>query len=120
MLCVIVFVIIIYETYFLTAKSIKVFSTIPVNGTITKNQAKYKKVEICPISKNGLSGCWLPIHSKIKKLAENTQNMNFIIGLNCLPLTLDVSNKGIATKINREANIATTPNSLLGIDLRIA
>ena len=120
MLCVIVFVIIIYETYFLTAKSIKVFSTIPVNGTITKNQAKYKKVEICPISKNGLSGCWLPIHSKIKKLAENTQNMNFIIGLNWLPLTLDVSNKGIANKINREANIATTPNSLLGIDLRIA
>lgn len=38
-------------------KSIKVFSTIPVKGTNTKNQAKYSPVEICPISKNGLSGC---------------------------------------------------------------
>ena len=46
--------------------------------------------------------------------------MNFITGLNWLPLTLDVSKKGIANKINNEANIATTPNNLLGIDLNIA
>ena len=101
-------------------KSIKVFSTIPVKGTNTKNQAKYSPVEICPISKNGLSGCWLPIHVKIKKLATNTQNMNLITGLNWLPLTLEVSNKGIANRINREANIATTPANLFGIDLKIA
>jgi hypothetical protein len=56
----------------------------------------------------------------MKKLAANTQNINLIIGLNWLPLTLDVSNKGIANKINNEANIATTPNSLFGIDLKIA
>jgi len=42
---------------FLIDKSIKVFSIIPVNGTINKNHAKYKKVANCPISKNGLSGC---------------------------------------------------------------
>ena len=46
--------------------------------------------------------------------------MNLIIGLNWLPLTLEVSNKGIANKINNEANIATTPNNLFGIDLNIA
>ena len=96
------------------------FSTTPVNGTIIKNHAKYKNVENWPISRNGLSGCWLPTHNKIKKLAENTQNINLIIGLNWLPLTLDVSNRGIANKINKEANIATTPNNLLGIDLKIA
>jgi hypothetical protein len=98
----------------------KVFSIIPVNGTINKNHAKYKKVENCPISKNGLSGCWLPIQIKTPKFAENTQNINLIIGLNWLPLTLEVSNNGIANKINREANIATTPNNLFGIDLKIA
>jgi hypothetical protein len=56
----------------------------------------------------------------MKKLDTNTQNMNFIIGLNWLPLNLEVSNKGIAAKINNEANIARTPNNLLGIDLKIA
>ena len=101
-------------------RSIKVFSTIPVTGTITKNQAKYSAVEICPISKNGLSACWLPTHNKIKKLAANTQNINLITGLNWLPLTLEVSKNGIANKINRDPNIATTPANLLGIDLKIA
>jgi hypothetical protein len=37
--------------------SIKEFSTIPVTGINTINHAKYKKVEICPISKKGDSGC---------------------------------------------------------------
>jgi len=46
--------------------------------------------------------------------------MNFIIGLNWLPLILDVSNRGIANKINNEENIATTPNNLSGMDLKIA
>lgn len=46
--------------------------------------------------------------------------MNLITGLNWLPLTLEVSNKGIANRINREANIATTPANLFGIDLKIA
>lgn len=64
------------------AKSIKVFSSIPVKGTNTINQIKYKKVEICPISENGETGCWLPIHINMKKLDTKTQNINFIIGLN--------------------------------------
>ena len=40
------------------------------------------KVEICPISENGETGCWLPIHNNIKKLDTKTQNINFMIGLN--------------------------------------
>ena len=68
------------------------------------------KVEICPISENGETGCWLPIHNNMKKLDTKTQNINFIIGLNWLPLILDVSSIGIANNINNEANIATTPN----------
>jgi hypothetical protein len=84
------------------------------------NQAKYKNVEIWPISKKGDSGCWLPIHIKMKKLATNTQNINLIKGLNWLPLILEVSIKGIANNISKEPNIAKTPNNLLGIDLKIA
>ena len=102
------------------AKSINVFSSIPVKGTNTINQIKYMKVEICPISENGETGCWLPIHINMKKFDTKTQNINFMIGLNWLPLILEVSNIGIANNINKEANIATTPNNLLGIDLNIA
>ena len=46
----------------------------------------------------------------MKKLATKTQKKNFIIGLNWLPLILEVSNKGKASKINKEANIAITPS----------
>jgi hypothetical protein len=56
----------------------------------------------------------------MKKLATNTQKKNFIKGLNWLPLILEVSAIGIINKINNEANIAITPNNLLGIDLNIA
>lgn len=41
----IVYIINYYSLVFLTDKSIKVFSTIPVAGTKIKNQAKYRKVE---------------------------------------------------------------------------
>jgi hypothetical protein len=41
-------------------------------------------------------------------------------GLNCVPLDLDISTKGIINKINMAENIAITPNNLLGIDLSIA
>jgi hypothetical protein len=68
----------------------------------------------------GYSGCWLPIHNKIKKFTTKTQKKNFIKGLNWLPLILEVSTIGRINKINNEANIAITPNSLLGIDLNIA
>lgn len=37
-----------------------------------------------------------------------------------LPLVLEKSTKGKINKINNEPNIAKTPNSLLGIDLKIA
>jgi hypothetical protein len=43
------------------------------------------------------------------------------IGFNVLfPLVLDKSVKGKTIKINNDPNIATTPSSLSGIDLKIA
>ena len=41
-------------------------------------------------------------------------------GLKWLPLTLEKSVKGSTNKINNEANIAITPNNLLGIERSIA
>jgi hypothetical protein len=73
-----------------------------------------------PISINGLTGCWEPIHIKIIKFTTKNQKANFIAGLNWLLLVLARSVKGKIKKINKEPNIATTPNSLLGIDLNIA
>jgi hypothetical protein len=56
----------------------------------------------------------------MKKSTSNNQNANFIAGLNVEPLILDKSVIGKTNKINKEPNIAKTPNSLLGIDLKIA
>jgi len=55
-----------------------------------------------------------------KKLATNSQNAHRINGRNCEPRTRDVSTRGITSKISNELNIANTPNSLFGIDRRIA
>ena len=68
----------------------------------------------------GSSTCWLPIYINTKKLATNSQNAHRISGRNCDPRTRDVSTIGIASKIRSDLNILTTPNSLLGIDRRIA
>ena len=54
------------------------------------------------------------------KLTTKNQNANFIAGLNLEPLILDKSVKGKINKINKDPNIANTPNNLLGIDLNIA
>jgi hypothetical protein len=54
------------------------------------------------------------------KSTTKNQKANFIAGLNCEPLFLDKSVKGRTNKINNEPNIATTPNNLSGIDLKIA
>jgi hypothetical protein len=43
-----------------------------------------------------------------------------MMGLNWLPLILEISIKGIANNISNEPNIAITPNNLLGIDLNMA
>jgi hypothetical protein len=56
----------------------------------------------------------------MKKFLVNTQNANRIKGRNCAPRIRDVSNNGIANKINNALNIARTPKSLLGIDRKIA
>lgn len=69
---------------------------------------------------NGSSTCWLPMNIRTKKLATNNQNAQRIKGRNCDPRTREVSTNGIASKISNELNIAKTPNSLLGIDRRIA
>jgi hypothetical protein len=67
------------------------------------------------------SSTWhAPKYINTKKLAANTQKANRIKGRNCAPRIRDVSNNGIANKINKAANIATTPKSLLGIDRKIA
>jgi hypothetical protein len=54
------------------------------------------------------------------KSTTNTQKKNFIIGLKVIPLIREVSVRGRTNNINREENIAKTPNNLLGIDLSIA
>jgi len=104
----------------ITARSIKLFSSKVTKGTITKKWAKYKAVDICPNSMKGDSTCFAPNCISIKKFATNTKNAILLKGLNCIPLKLDKSVKGITSKANIAENIAITPNNLLGIDLKIA
>lgn len=106
--------------YLSVAISNNVFSINPIEGTIIRNHEKYNAVHTIPNPTNGFSTCADPNLIKIKKFTANTQNANLINGLYCDPLILDVSNIGNNNNINNEANIATTPNSLLGIDLNIA
>jgi hypothetical protein len=68
----------------------------------------------------GSSGCKLPNFIKNKKLAIKNQKLNFIRGLNCIPLILDLSNKGKANKITRAPPIQITPPILDGIERNIA
>ena len=77
-------------------------------------------VDTCPTSTKGELGCIDPIHNNIEKTTANTQKKNLLIGLNWFPLILEVSLIGNTKRINKEANIAITPNNLLGIDLKIA
>jgi hypothetical protein len=69
---------------------------------------------------NGVSTCFAPNCIKIKKLAINIKKAILLKGLNCIPLLLLKSVKGIANNIKIAENIAITPNNLLGIDLNIA
>jgi hypothetical protein len=103
-----------------TAKSIKLFSNNVTAGTMKKKCAKYIAVEICPNSIKGDSTCFAPNCIKIKKFAINIKKTILLKGLNCIPLNLDKSVNGIANNTNIAANIAITPNNLLGIDLNIA
>jgi hypothetical protein len=74
----------------------------------------------CPKTIKGSSGCSCPNPIKNKKEAKNKDHKNLKKGLYELPLFLDTSTKGKAKSTNKEANIATTPNNLLGILLKIA
>ena len=56
----------------------------------------------------------------MKKFLVNTQNANRIRGRNWAPRIRDVSNNGIANRINNALNILRTPNNLFGIDRKIA
>jgi hypothetical protein len=69
---------------------------------------------------NGDSTCFAPSTIKIKKLATKMKKAILLKGLNCIPLSLDKSVKGIINKAKIAENIAITPNNLLGIDLNIA
>jgi hypothetical protein len=55
----------------------------------------------------------------MKSATKNQKNI-FAIGLNCILLIFAVCTCGIANNTNKEANKAITPNSLSGIDLKIA
>ena len=68
------------------------------------------------------SAAWLdPIRPKIKKLHTKTVKKVIFIGFKVLfPLVLEKSVRGKVKKINKAPNMATTPSSLLGIDLKIA
>ena len=54
------------------------------------------------------------------KEAKKTDHKILNKGLKVLPLFLETSNKGKTKKTNKDPNIATTPSSLFGIDLKIA
>jgi uncharacterized protein YbbK (DUF523 family) len=97
-----------------------VFSIIPIAGTITRKNPKYRAVAICPTVIHGFSTCSAPICISSTKSATKIQNAHRISGRNCAPRTRDVSRIGIASRISSDANIAITPSSLLGIDRRIA
>ncbi len=104
----------------LVSRSIRLFSNTVINGTIIIKCAKYIAVDICPNSIKGDSTCLAPNCIKIKKLATNTKNAILLKGLNCIPLNLDRSVNGMVSKANIAENIAITPRSLLGIDLKMA
>jgi len=100
--------------------STKVFSIIVTPYITTEKYKKYKTVLIWPNSINGDSTCLAPNCIKIKKLATNTKKAALLKGLNCIPLDLLTSVIGNSNNIRIAANIAITPNNLLGIDLNIA
>jgi hypothetical protein len=77
-------------------------------------------VATCPTVIHGYSTCSPPTENSSTKFATKIQKAHRINGRNCAPRTRDTSSRGIASRINRDANIAITPRSLLGIDRRIA
>jgi hypothetical protein len=68
----------------------------------------------------GDSTCLAPNCIKTKKLATKIKKTILLKGLNCNPLDLPKSVTGKIVIITKAANIVTTPNNLLGIDLKIA
>ena len=75
---------------------------------------------ICPKVTKGASTCKAPNCNKIIKETAKVTKINLVTGLCYTPLNLPKSKIGIANKINKEANMAITPNNLLGTDLKIA
>ena len=92
----------------------------PMLGTKSRNQAKYSTVATCPTSTHGVSTCSEPTNISTTKITPRTQKATRNAGRNCEPRTRDTSSRGIASRISSEANMATTPINLLGIDRRIA
>ena len=100
--------------------STKVFSIIVTPYITTEKYKKYKTVLIWPNSINGDSTCFAPNCINIKKLAIKIKKAALLKGLNCIPLDLLTSVIGNSNNARIAANIAITPNNLLGIDLNIA
>jgi len=96
------------------------FSKEEIRGNPKTNRLKYSNDATCPISTNGSSTGWLPIHVKTKKVATRTQKVAWDSGRNELDSFLDVLRRGIKNKTNIAATSAITPPSLLGMDRKIA
>lgn len=75
-------------------------------------------VNTCPISLNGGSTGFAPIHVSRVAVTRNTQNINFFTGLNLL--FLDDFFNVRTPMITMAATIASTPPSFDGIDRKIA
>ena len=68
----------------------------------------------------GSSACKPPSLIKHRKLAMKNQKESFISGLNWKPRKLERSRSGSANRIRSAPNIAITPTTFEGIDLKIA
>jgi hypothetical protein len=70
------------------------------------------------IVKGGSNGCLL-IHLRVRRSAASIQNRYWLMWWNIKFHCLVVYRRGKAVKMSIERTRATTPPSLLGIDLRI-
>lgn len=75
---------------------------------------------ICPISSNGDSTGFLPIHIKTMKLVTSNQNAILFLGFILADLVIGLFIIGKKYKIAMDIIKASTPPNLLGIDRKIA
>ena len=101
-------------------KSVEVFSSRLTEGTVNTKWVKYRIVLICPNSINGDSTCSAPNFIKTKKLGAKLKKAALLKGLNRKPFDKPKSIVDNNIMANIALNIAITPNSLSGIDIKTA